>query len=587
MLQEMMQTVFILAGVLLSILLAWRYTTTNTKILARTNHTAPLVIGIVDEHNCVLKFWVDAYRNKQVPEIGLPLLHVDSHSDGSLPFNEYQFQTKNENPTPNTEELIKNTNIGDFIPVAQYIGILDTRTLWVQRNWSDQAGLHRIGVGFNFPPGNYSLVLKKREHWDVSDFENDMMIDERQTFLCYKNSHGILLDGNLTDRGLHNLPRKRGLCDDDTHDNEKEVKWFVRHVQEHESYTFVNELIGPKNSPYILDIDLDYFATYTPVISNVASIELNGHYFEYLRRLLTNELCLDTELPDMKKSEEYSYLSEKEQIIQYNTRRVNRLLKQIAYEGLLFLSKEGRKKYAKYKYISTFNQNTMKLWCNGQERGQKVLEQVTKLFTLFTVENRFFHVALLRSEYEFPSIECNSNYLFGICHYTDISHPDVTRGEILEEMEKLRFLIRERGTPAVVTVARSQPDYTPPHLYKFIEYNLLNMLQDEFANVDIQYYDGLSPVEPTFDISPVSTYNQTLFNEVEESIQALSDQEVVNLYKKNQKKLKQMTLLRKYMDEQEISILDVAERAEDFVNWAEYQMQTRHAHIPKTSEEVF
>ena len=113
------------------------------------------------------------------------------------------------------------------------------------------------------------------------------------------------------------------------------------------------------------------------------------------------------------------------------------------------------------------------------------------------------------------------------------------------------------------------------------------MLRDELKSVDVQYYDGLSRVEPTLDISPIVTYNQTLFDELEANIHALSDQDVVKLYKKNQKKLKQMTLLRKYIEEQEISILDIAERSEDFVNWAEYQMQTGRVHIPKTSEEVF
>jgi hypothetical protein len=572
----------------------------------------PIIIGVVDEHHHVLKFWLDAYYIGKIPKGGVPILHVDSHSDGSLPFNEYEFKTLEEDPNPNVAVLINYTNIGDFIPVAQYMGILDARSLWIQRNWSDQAGLDRIGMGFNFPPGNYTQILKKRDIWDPSDFDNDMMIEERQTCICYKNSEGILLNGIKTDKGLQNLPRRKGICDDSRSLEEEEteteyqerldilqpknpeklITWYVRHVHDEKgSYSFVNELIGPKDSPYILDIDEDYFATLTPVISHSADPRKVGHFFEYLRQMLSSEsgeLCLNKKLPDtVFTKQDLEIKNETLRVIHYNTRRLNKLIKKVAYEGFLILGKEGRKKYSSYKVISSFTKNTMQLWCKGKERGQRALEMLTKLFMLYTTQVTFFNAAVLRTEYEFPSIECRSNFLYGVCHYTDISHPVVTRDEIIKNLKMLQQLIHARGRPTVVTIARSCPDYTPEHLQQFIERNVIDMLKNEFKNVDVQYYESLKPVQDNPLITDVTYFNQTRLTELENAIESLTDKQVVAMYKKNRKKLKQMALLRTYMDNSGASMFEIMVRPDEFINWAEYELHSGRARIKKTDEEKF
>lgn len=220
---------------------------------------------------------------------------------------------------------------------------------------------------------------------------------------------------------------------------------------------------------YVLDIDLDFFSTEDPELYVILSQEQHLKYTKLLEELVgENVIC---HYNDPKKMD-----------------KITKLLHEIFWEKLTFMP--GSKKPINLKQNSVWKKRTAKLWCDPSA-AYETLINVTKLAHEFITVLTPQVLATLKDNHKFPNISCKTNNYFGVCANL-IPAYYASREEILENIKYVGDFIRKFGKPAVITIARSLKGYTPPHLYPFIENNLLVELHNALdGKVQLKFYSGL------------------------------------------------------------------------------------------------
>lgn len=324
---------------------------------------------------------------------------------------------------------------------------------WIKPDWPNQP--------FNLEDGDYYAKLGVRESLSIFP-------------ICYRSSE------NTSEAFKLNFFENTDDCTKNLFD----VHWKVMNL------TFALDQLSIIDEPYVLDIDLDFFATGDPELEHYLKHKKHQKYFEVLENLINSSaLCLNN---DMKKITE-----------------INQLLHEIFWGDLLFLPGSNEP----MRSSSIWNKDLLNLWCNPNS-AYETLVKISKLANAFILESNIPPVefAILRDNHKFPNISCKANEYFGVCADSVPFHFS-SKQEIMKTMENLGKLIQKIGgnykkivveltffiDPAVVTIARSTEGYTPVHLHPFIEGNLLAILDSNIKSpLKIKYQENLKYTTPNF-----------------------------------------------------------------------------------------
>lgn len=409
-----------------------------------------VILGIGDEHNHALYFWVKAVQENKIPRNGkgLPLLHFDAHSDAEAA-SSIRFVKNITNGAPiDVQALIKNSGISDFITMGQFMRIVGGDVVFVKPDWKKQP--------FNAPNGLHHVILGR---------------ERNSSYLCYympKNSKGY----------------SKGFYEEYVEDNECKkqleeainVRWLVKPISK--SFSEIPKLIPP-NSQYILDIDEDFFAAMDPGLDNFLKPEKFMKYFDVLEQFFTEkELCLGKTKKEIKKNE----------------KKINNLLFSMFWEEMIFVDGYSVPLTPK-DYKGKFDKSVLKLWCKGTDYALEQLRKLSKFVYLFLRNLSFEKLAFLKMSYNFPDIKCRLNDFFGVCSAGNPVY-EPSEKEFEESFQKMEQILRRQGPPAVISVARSTVGYVFKHWGPKIERKLIDLLYRVFGDlVDLQleYYPNLSP----------------------------------------------------------------------------------------------
>lgn len=182
---------------------------------------------IIEEHNEAFPLWYKAFQDGKLPSSGMPLLHVDEHSDMGTPLLNQSINDLSKGDDP-WEFMLNNLSISNFIVPLIYLGMFD-EVVWVRKN-------HRKNQ-------NYQAEMYVRSFND-DGFKFSM--------------------GKVEDLVKNNIPYQsdKGL---------KKYKYSLRHDSDHLDI----------RKGVALDIDLDYFSCIgDPNIFYETRIEISKSEFE-------------------------------------------------------------------------------------------------------------------------------------------------------------------------------------------------------------------------------------------------------------------------------------------------------------------
>lgn len=581
-------------------------------------------VGVFDEHHCSLFFWVRAHKLGLIPRLnynhstnsqqnvynlnyqGLPLLHIDSHSDAQIPQHYYSFKpfrdliqntplgakeeyvtsknvTKKRHPFNNQKvsELLAVTSIGDFIPVAQYMELVGPRVVWLQSNFE--------GGGYNFNTGRYNAELGVRASamklppqtlQDLTKAANSLNVET--TYLCYRNPDGYSWNihykngKKVLTKPVHTLAQiaKEGVCSEyePFHNASHEsfpIQWDVYNMDElfnAHSEDIIEEKAKFFNAtPYLLDIDLDYFSSDDEMLFNIVPRKTYGGLFKVLEEMVQEEtiLCLDRRIYEPTKNMSLPI----EKVKKFNRNKISKLLHEMFFRGLMFDENSvfSKQPVQKSKMIgdTVFGSEILELFCKGSQFALEHLYQLSKLVIIFLENLNYFYLSLLDANYAFPSIKpyCKVNQMFGICP-SGLPSKYLTREEILDQMNKLeKLLVAQEQLPAYVTISRSVDAYLPKVLHHFIESETLQMLERAFkkispnVTVDVSYFDEFEPTSKKYEKEATRQFFDEIEKEasmIRQSVQEIDDPIATYLPHVNYK-IYNVALMLHFLQEREVS----------------------------------
>ena len=522
-------------------------------------------IGIFDEHNYALFFWVRAHKLGLIPRIkydgekansneynlqyqGLPLLHIDSHSDAQIPqhyFNFKKFRDIIENPSnyervqyvnsknqtkfrhvfndTHLSELLEATSIGDFIPVGQYLGLVSPKVVWLQSDFE--------GGGYNFGQGRFNAELGVRKSavlkgsQSIEDIRQTDTVDPETTYLCYRKSDGYKWTRKINRNGkktvtkrLGNISQiaKAGVCSpyEEFNQPEKEtipIQWDVFRMK-----SLFNRTTGEINknaqffnsTSYLLDIDLDYFSTDDEMLFNMVPRKQYAPLFKVFAEMVEEDkiMCYGKNvLPETK------HMNNTEEIKKFNRKRMSDFLHEMFFKGVLFdenaMFTKQPVQSIRFDEESVFTKELLNMWCEGKLFALQHLYELSKFIVLFLESINYFHLSLLQMNYRFPTVEkyCNVNQMFGVCP-SGLPSKYLTKDQIIDEMNKLeRIIVAQEKLPAYITISRSVDAYLPRVLHHFIETETLKMLDRAFhtispnVTVDTKYFAGYDATSSVYE----------------------------------------------------------------------------------------
>ncbi|KAG2392865.1 hypothetical protein C9374_009442 [Naegleria lovaniensis] len=580
-------------------------------------------VGVFDEHHFSLFFWVRAHKLGLIPRLnysnvvadqqqnvynlnfqGLPLLHIDSHSDAQIPQHYYNFKpfrdliqntplgakedyvtaknvTKKRHPFNDKKmtELLAVTSIGDFIPVAQYLELVGPRVVWLQSNFE--------GGGYNFNTGRYNAELGVRANamklppqtlQDLTKAANSLNVES--TFLCYRNPDGYSWNihhrngKKILTKPIHTLAQiaKEGVCVETEafHNASHEsfpIQWDVYNTDElFQSGNVIEDKAKFFNStPYLLDIDLDYFSTDDEMLFNIVPRKTYGGLFKVLEEMVQEEtiLCLDRRIYEPTKNMSLSM----DQVKKFNRNKISNLLHEMFFRGLMFDENSifSKQPVQKSKLIgdSVFGPEILELFCKGSHHALEHLYQLSKLVIIFLENMNYFYLSLLDVNYGFPSVKpyCKVNQMFGVCP-SGLPSKYLTRDEIMDQMNKLeKLIVAQEQLPAYVTISRSLDAYLPKVLHHFIESETLHMLERAFkqispnVTVDVSYFDEFEPTSKKYEKEASRQFYDMIEKEasiIRQAVQEIDDPISTYLPHVNYK-IYNVALMLQFLQEREVS----------------------------------
>jgi hypothetical protein len=433
----------------------------------------------------VLHFWAEAVREGKISiKTGLPLVHIDTHSDGAVPAFPHSYKKLTITDPIDAEELIKYSNVGDFIPLAQYMGMINGNVIWIQSNWP--------GEDYNMGLGTSAALLGHRNSFDELG---------KKPFLCMNNFESISARDFPGARAglsttLQELSDKAILCDDnDMSENPLRVQWDVFHLSETiESQSNTQkqfmDIIG--NSQYVLDIDEDFFSAKDPTIHRLLRFSEYSAYSALLEKIFSpEEIC--TKDPNILSA-------------------LNDLVYSMFYGDVMFLppantNDEPAPLPPREEFANPKHYEVLSAWCAGHQYAYNRLIIVTKLATLMLQNMNYVALAIIGNKkdfFKFPTLDksCHVNGFFGVCSAGDPVREHEDRSVIDAQIDKIGIMISQLPSkPALITIARSLDGYTPYHLHPYIERRLLYMLDKVLAEkLEVVYYKNLKPAPQSGDL---------------------------------------------------------------------------------------
>jgi hypothetical protein len=146
-----------------------------------------------------------------------------------------------------------------------------------------------------------------------------------------------------------------------------------------------------------------------------------------------------------------------------------------------------------------------------------------------------------------------------------------SREEILNDMQQIGKLIRERGAPSLITISRSLDGYTPAHLHHLIESELLKIIRENVPNVDVKYYPGVDSLskdsKSTRDLDPADV------REFLEEIEEMTKQDFNEMEPIRKMKMRNIALVESYARRQNVRVTDVFHNVKHFLAWKKEELK--------------
>jgi len=207
------------------------------KTKKRVRKKLPLPVYVVDEHNDAMLPFYDALKSKKLPRSGVKMLHYDSHPDLGNPTKPTKYMKQLAKGKENKTEIHKITDIATWITPLVQGGFVD-EVIWVAGSWCKQIdeGSYELVCGLDKKSG-----LLKTASADGNNEDNEAVSD-------YWDCDGTA--GELDDLEFK--------------------KPWILHVFKHnkagklpdDSFYEIADIL--KDSPWVLDIDEDFFSCNNP-----------------------------------------------------------------------------------------------------------------------------------------------------------------------------------------------------------------------------------------------------------------------------------------------------------------------------------
>jgi len=197
----------------------------------------PTPVFVSASHHEVLAHWLDAVREGRLPASGVTVVHVDAHPDLAVPRRDLPRR-----PPARPADAVRRLDIASFQLAAVWMGVVD-RVVWLRPDWATQLadGTRRFRVG-RIPSGGLRVD-------DASDY--------------------YVLDDAWAPGDALEEPRRLSLR--------------VLPLSRAHSALRLGE------APWILDVDLDAFATRNPAAEALREAGIPDPALDELRRIFAPE----------------------------------------------------------------------------------------------------------------------------------------------------------------------------------------------------------------------------------------------------------------------------------------------------------
>jgi hypothetical protein len=157
---------------------------------------------IIEEHNEAFPLWYKAFQDGKLPSSGIPLLHVDEHSDMGTPLLNQSIKTLSKRDDA-WEFMLNNLSISNFIVPLIYLGLFD-EMVWIRnnhrKNQNYQAEMYVRSFnddGFKFSMGKVDDLVR-----NGIPYQNDKGLKKYKYTLQHTSDHlelrkGVALDIDL------------------------------------------------------------------------------------------------------------------------------------------------------------------------------------------------------------------------------------------------------------------------------------------------------------------------------------------------------------------------------------------------------
>ncbi|ELU01312.1 hypothetical protein CAPTEDRAFT_215860 [Capitella teleta] len=210
-----------------------------------------VVIAVVEEHHEVLPYWFNAANTGVIPQSGLTLIHVDGHSDESIPnyiagMPFFRYPRDEEE----VEMLMQKNDV--FIQAAVMSGLI-SKVIWIYPSWDKSQSENDLEVDINI--GQVNVKEKSVRETRLCNCVKNHNVEDEDLRCFFLNFAGLQPN---QDPEFDIEPKKCKL-------SKMYTSIHVKDVIALEKLATGGELIA-KEEDVILDIDEDFFGCESGII---------------------------------------------------------------------------------------------------------------------------------------------------------------------------------------------------------------------------------------------------------------------------------------------------------------------------------